>query len=199
VIQSQRLFLAVTSFVALCLVSNLARAEALAVWGEPAPVAGNPVFLNNANSDVLPVMNDTGGVAFQADFQGGEGVFAACDGPLSAVVLAGDPSPDGGTFTAFDETVVGIDEACSVAVHGRGSLRRHVVAVREAGVMRLVARNLDPAPGSCGSFSDFEAALGVPSMNSDGQVAFRAATTSCADTVVVDTAGSQAVVVQSNR
>jgi hypothetical protein len=192
------LFLSWCLALALSLHGDVARGEVIALWQEPAPVSGDPQFANNDNADVLPVLNDFGGIAFQAQFgaPASTGIFASCGGPLAPVVLAGDPSPDGGTFTSFVTTVVGIDEACSVAVHGHGSLGTHVVAVRELGVLRLLARSGDPAPGSCGVYSSTVTGLGPPSLNSLGQVAFMAATSNCGRTVVIDTAGSRSVVAQ---
>src|SRR5579871_445026 len=76
----------------------LVRGDAIspvAAVGETAP--GGGVFTDFAN----PTLNNRDLVAFVGRTVGREGIFTASQSRASAVVMAGDPAPDGGAFEFF--------------------------------------------------------------------------------------------------
>jgi hypothetical protein len=67
----------------------------IAVAGQQVPSGG--VFTDFAN----PTINAGGAVAFVGRMGGGEGIFTASEGSITAAVMSGQPAPTGGMFQFF--------------------------------------------------------------------------------------------------
>ena len=143
-----------------------------AAAGDPVPGGG---MLSEFAKHPMPALNDAGAIAFGAAItggRGGEGVFLAKDGGLTAIALAGGDAPGvvGGTFVEFDAPALNNnDEVVFVAIVRHGRETSQVLYLRSDGRLRKLLAEGDPLPGG-GKFDKF----GLPSINNRGVVAFPA-------------------------
>jgi hypothetical protein len=152
----------------------------VAAEGDPSPLGGTITMLGMGS------LNSAGTIAFLAGTDGSQtsDIFLWQDGVVTKYVAAGDPVPDGGTFTMLGTEQLGfadgsflaggpipaINEAGEIAFRGivsgvPGTDRGIFVSTN--GVHEWLVRAGADAPDS-GTFLDFQA----PSLNANGEVAF---------------------------
>lgn len=166
-----------------------------------AQLAIEPIALSGGNTPQtttgsfaefeLPLLNESGVVAFLADLErGGEvqplaGVFSGqSSSTLRAVATAGDPADTGDEGAAFQYfTRLTLNNVGNTAFRGNligaGITPLNDLAIfvetGEAGgasQLRVAAQEREPAPGGPGLRFGYEGALGSPMLNDLGQVAF---------------------------
>jgi len=123
----------------------------------------------------VPALGDDGTMVFAAALAGGravEGLFAARNGTIRPVALAGAPAPaNSGVLAAVDAPAINArGDIVFLAGLRRGRETLEAVLIASGGRLRKVVVQGDPAP-SGGTF----AAFGPPAIDRDGVVAFGAA------------------------
>jgi len=147
---------------------------AVALQGDPAPGLTGATF----TSFGPPAMNSDGRVAFLARASGpglsganSQGIWADdASGALQLVIRGSDPAPgtNGAVFSMLSDPVYNLNEAVAFV----GSLRTNVGDVTRAncvgvwsndqGVLKLIARKGDPAPGCSGAVFDSFLQIALP-------------------------------------
>jgi hypothetical protein len=122
--------------------------QTVASQGSGAPAGGS------YNNLVVPVINDSGQVAFHATLTGGssnQGIFVGTPGSVQALALQNTPAPGGGTFSSLDSISHIVNASGQVAFIGTTTVRGLYVGVPGA-LLKVVAEgdtiDLDPGPGS---------------------------------------------------
>jgi hypothetical protein len=159
--------------------------------GAPAPGTGGGWFWRIND----PILNSSGQVAFTAmigsDYSG---AFLLTDGVVDDVARRNDPAPGlaGGTFSSFGGSC-----GSSITVHDQGDVAfvardipgNQGLFVRDSGgSLSAIVLSGDPAPGG-GTLAQLS--IGPNSMNANGDIAFRAATTGI---YVADSSGGVAAI-----
>ena len=150
--------------------------------GDTAPGTGGAAFSGFSQ----PALNDDGDTAFVGALTGtgvtssnNRGVFTDSGGTLGLVARTGDAAPGtgGAVFSLFNTPVLNNsgDTAFTANLAGAGVTGANSgIFAQSAGVLGLVAREGDAAPGTGGAaFSG----LGNPALNDDGDTAFVGALT----------------------
>ena len=145
--------------------------------GDVAP--GTTATFDEFSSD--PRLNANGETAFVAalrgtgaDFSNNQAVFAETGGGLGLVARKGDPAP--GTTTTFNSfqtpRLNANGQTAFVGFLNSSRANSQAIFSGSGGNLGLVARTGNPAPGTTATFGSF--GLGNPSLNANGQTAFRA-------------------------
>jgi hypothetical protein len=138
--------------------------QALLLTGQPAPDGGTFTEFSD------PALNDRGHLAFAAITsapQAHTGVYLRANGRTSTLALAGRPAPTGGTFTVFNDVILG--DRDTVVFLGRTTDRvahQGLYLTKGSRTAPVVATG-QPAPGG-GAFTDFA----NPTINAQDVVAF---------------------------
>lgn len=155
----------------------------VAAVGDPSPLGGSISMLGPGS------LNNAGTVAFLAVTHGSDfaDILLWRNGKVTKYVAAGDPAPDGGTFTAIATELWGYQDGTSIAggpapslnQKGQIAFRGYVDGGVSAGGLFLstegqhewLVKAGDDAPGG-GTYADFQA----PILNNAGEIAFFANT-----------------------
>ena len=145
--------------------------------GDVAP--GTTATFNEFSSD--PRLNANGETAFVAalrgrgaDFSNNQAVFAETGGGLGLVARKGNPAPGTtATFNSFQTPRLNTNgQTAFVGFLNSSRANNQGIFSGSGGTLGLVARTGNPAPGTMATFGSF--GLGNPSLNANGQTAFRA-------------------------
>jgi hypothetical protein len=155
--------------------------------GDPSPVGGT--FSGFFGGTVFaPAANPAGDLLFVADVDGGSSprglfLYRAATGTILKVAAVGDASPAGGTLGAIGPGSMNAQGDVAFLATG-ASPNDHQILLWQGGVLSLVARDGDPAPGggvyqyvgseSFGFTDGTSIPIGpLPDLNNLGQIAFR--------------------------
>jgi hypothetical protein len=130
----------------------------------------------------LPVVSSAGHTAYYGFSPLGTGIWVEKDGSANSMYINGNPAPgtDGATFNALNNGLVLMNEkgdvAFKAALVGDSVVdsNREGIWLTSSGVLSLVARRGDPAPGT--PPGNLHLALSEPVLNDAGAVAFASAT-----------------------
>ena len=140
--------------------------QAAALQGTAAPAGGSYNVLN------VPVLDDSGRVAFHATLTGGsatEGIFAGAPGAVQAVALQGNAAPAGGNYSSFGFPVISTSGQLAFNANLTGGSAASGIFAGATGSVQTVALQGNAAPAG-GNYSS----LSGPVINASGQVAFPA-------------------------
>jgi hypothetical protein len=155
--------------------------------GDPSPIGGT--FSGIFGGTVFaPASNPGGDLLFVADVDGGSSprglfLYRAATQTIVKVAAVGDPSPAGGTLGAIGPGSLNVQGDVAFLATG-GSPNDHQILLWHQGVLTLVVRDGDPAPGggvyqyvgseSFGFADGTSIPIGpLPDLNGVGQIAFR--------------------------